>query len=619
LVVLVVLGLVGGLAVEAQEPAPQGDRDTAGERATSRASLGGPALFRDRIQVYVVNLEVLVTDGEGQPVTGLERDDFVVMEDGQAVEITHFTAIEGGRVLGEPLESLPATEEGEPAEPAVAAPPERLDSLIIFVDDTNLSINNRTRLLSRLRDFLAEHWRDGLRVMLVSNDRDLVIRQGFSTSPREIFDALDQLEDLAVEGSQFNLERNRLLDAIGELNVDAGSGLFHTRGSDAETPQEVIDEEVTTQARALVPEMRAYSQQRLDQVRRSLGVLQRFVDTLAGIPGRKAVLYASDGLPLRPGEVLFEAWSEQISQMAELSATFSSGLESGRYDATSQFEELVADANAAAITFYTLSAAPPSSIRGADQGSGVWSTRLASLEEQGRHDSMRLMADATGGRAALASGVLDSTLVGVLQDFDYRYSLGYESKPRVEGEPRRFRVGLREARRGWDVRYRTSFQDKSADEQAVERTLTALVLPGGENPLGVELEVAEMKAREDGSFEVPLLVHVPLANLVLIPGEAHHEAQVSMYVAARDEVGRTSPVNKHLCPVRIVNSELLVALGRSAACGMRLQMREGSQRLAVSVQDELAQVHSTIALNVEVPPPAAGDPSSDDAAREGDR
>jgi hypothetical protein len=128
-----------------------------------------------------------------------------------------------------------------------------------------------------------------------------------------------------------------------------------------------------------------------------------------------------------------------------------------------------------------------------------------------------------------------------------------------------------------------------------------------------------MKAREDGSFEVPLLVHVPLANLVLIPGEAHHEAQVSMYVAARDEVGRTSPVNKHLCPVRIVNSELLVALGRSAACGMRLQMREGSQRLAVSAQDELAQVHSTIALNVEVPPPAAGDPSSDDAAREGDR
>ena len=35
-----------------------------------------PGLFFDTVDVYVVNVEVIVTDKHGNPATGLSRDDF---------------------------------------------------------------------------------------------------------------------------------------------------------------------------------------------------------------------------------------------------------------------------------------------------------------------------------------------------------------------------------------------------------------------------------------------------------------------------------------------------------------------------------------------------------------
>ena len=52
------------------------------------------SLFFDTVDVYVVNVEVIVTDQDGNPVTGLTRDDFEVFEDGKKVELTNFFAVE---------------------------------------------------------------------------------------------------------------------------------------------------------------------------------------------------------------------------------------------------------------------------------------------------------------------------------------------------------------------------------------------------------------------------------------------------------------------------------------------------------------------------------------------
>src|SRR6478609_9607512 len=48
--------------------------------------------FKESIEVSVVNLDVYVTDKKGQPITGLRKEDFQVLEDGRPVEISNFFA-----------------------------------------------------------------------------------------------------------------------------------------------------------------------------------------------------------------------------------------------------------------------------------------------------------------------------------------------------------------------------------------------------------------------------------------------------------------------------------------------------------------------------------------------
>ena len=50
--------------------------------ATPITAQGSSAVFSDTVDVEVVNIEIVVTDKDGQPVTGLTVDDFRLFEDG---------------------------------------------------------------------------------------------------------------------------------------------------------------------------------------------------------------------------------------------------------------------------------------------------------------------------------------------------------------------------------------------------------------------------------------------------------------------------------------------------------------------------------------------------------
>ena len=88
---------------------------------------------------------------------------------------------------------------------------------------------------------------------------------------------------------------------IEDVNVEAGSGVF---GVTSVQNTSVI----AGQAQALLPLIRNYSEERLVHTRQTLAILEQFVSMAAGMPGRKSVLYVSDGLSLRPGE----AWKTSL-------------------------------------------------------------------------------------------------------------------------------------------------------------------------------------------------------------------------------------------------------------------------------------------------------------------
>lgn len=608
---------------------------------------GGVAnIFSDIEEVHVVNVDVVVTDAEGRQVTGLTAEDFRIFEDGRPVEISNFYPVAEGRPLASPV----TTAEGPEAEAAEASgaeagatgegqgetslPEPVAFHLVVFVDNVNLRPVHRNRVLARLDEYLTENWRPGMSAMLVSNERVLEIPQPFTGRREDMLAALDELERTGNRGSRLIQERENLLAAMGQVRVDAGSALYDTKvglfgggargvGPDGEveegTPQGSMTQAdvtamVQAEAHALVPQLMAYAQARNDEVLGSLRVLDQLVVMLAGLPGRKAILHVSDGLSVNPAQAMFDAFHKLFEVLPQGPGLVDLSDEAARYDLIAAFRQLTDTANAGRVSLYTLDASPPEAVSrgGAENANEIRSLGFSSTEERNEQESLALMAEETGGRTSLSNSTLDATVNGLFDDFESYYSLGYQAD-REPGRERRIEVRLTDPRRGLTLRHRRKLRDRTPEELMAERTLAALVLGSQHNPLDVTLEALDPQPADDGNFLVPVRVRIPLGKLVLVPGAREHQARVSLYVVAADNRGRTSEVMQQVCPIRIPNSELLVALGGHAECGVRLLMEPGEQRVAVGVRDELSAREATVQLDLEVSEPRTVDRSPEDA------
>ena len=164
--------------------------------------------FGENVEVNVVNVDVFVTDKDGNPVPGLEKSDFEIREDGKKVEITNFEAVDRGAAPG-PGQSPggpPGTAAPDPQMPsrsltAGTAPADALQ-LVVYVDNFNIRPAHRARVLQQLRDFLTRELHPSDRVMLVTYDLGLQVRLPFTADRTALGRALDGAERLAANGSE---------------------------------------------------------------------------------------------------------------------------------------------------------------------------------------------------------------------------------------------------------------------------------------------------------------------------------------------------------------------------------------------------------------------------------
>ena len=151
---------------------------THGARAQeSTTPEGEESGYFEEIAVEIVNVEVYVTDRDGNPIDDLTMDDFEVLEDGRPVELLNFYAVSKGRPtsLGESTEDKPIDPlvDPEPEVTELTYPEAQRLNLIIYIDNLFIHPLNRNRVFSRLRGFLYETLRPGDLVMVASYDRSL--------------------------------------------------------------------------------------------------------------------------------------------------------------------------------------------------------------------------------------------------------------------------------------------------------------------------------------------------------------------------------------------------------------------------------------------------------------
>jgi VWFA-related protein len=463
---------------------------------------------------------------------------------------------------------------------------------VVLVDQLFVSPLSRKLVFDRLYEELDRLTGDGSRVMVASKVREVAVEQPFTTSRADLRLSLDRLS--AVVAPNYASEI-RLAIENWQMVPDAAES---RQSGPGQPPPPLITS--LLDAQTAFQDARNLSQRLHDEVRHSLVVLHRFLDSLAGMPGRKALIYVADRLPVRPGELLWRAWWEKygFEHGTKLGAS-SPEMAMAEYDSSRALEDLIADANANRVMFYPIGTESGPDLSGAESRGLETQTRaFARTRESGANDGLRWLSERTGGRATTGPGGFGSFFDRLLQDLENYYSLAYPSPHDGDGETHRLEVRVR--RPALEVRHLTEYRDKSADQRLADRTLSALTLGATENPLGVRVEVGKAKRQKDGHFVVSIDVHVPVANLVLLPDRTHHRGRLSIQLIARSEEGRVSDPVMIRLPFEVPHGGMARALSQTVDYRAQVTLRGGQQTIAVGVHDDLGSRDSTVGVEIAV-------------------
>ena len=273
-------------------------------------------------------------------------------------------------------------------------------------------------------------------------------------------------------------------------------------------------------------------------------------------------------------------------------------MQAARNDLSGEFGELARFANGHRVSFYTLSAAGLGTARSLSAETRLMDEgRLAVDQGMSEEVLMASMADSTGGRPLVNSPGLADQLNEVSEELASYYSLAF--KPQHFGDGKYHRLEVTVKKDGVRVRHRGGYLDVPLAERIVDRTMAAAIHGVADNPLGISVATAgEIVARDDGTFLVPVIITVPIEQLVLIPSEEEHQGRISIHLTVRDDSGDLSDPIRRDYPVAIPNAALTTALGQSAGFTLRLGVGPGRQRIAVGLRDEIAGTESITFLEI---------------------
>ncbi len=549
-----------------------------------------PRFFTESLDVRVVNVEVFVTDRSGNPVEGLTREDFDLRVGGKTIPISNFYA----EAKGQARESLQEIQVERTSDSSfqpieeIEADPERRAHVVVLIDHTRMRPANRKRTFNALREAIKALDDEDL-VAVVGVEGSLVFYSEFLYDRGAIGDILDEAQKVSGQLDVVDSER-RLI--YGEL-ARGQSGGFLARSADPDSS-------------SLIARIQAYAAQEYNRGLQSMNHIERVVATLAGVPGRKAVLYVGEGIPTRPGEGLFVEWRNRFGQgntdagpgMRRIDFNNDYTRAVGNYDLTHAIDKTSLIANRAGVTLYAVDAEDSHGglLRSAltEQGS---TSESASVVDANYRATLEATTKATGGKLIRSSGLLVKELEKLTRDFDTFYSLGFNPPETWEpGSSHNIEVKVRG--KGRTVRHRTEVRLPQPGEREASATVAALMYQSLGNPLEIKAVPGSEAPREDGTAALPIMLEIPVGNLVLVPQGETHVASLAIFVSVKDKDGNPGKVQKIPFHLNIPNDKVEEAKANSAHYPLPVALRPGDQQVAISVRDDINGSLSTIRVDV---------------------
>lgn len=538
-----VIACLAALAVAL--PAAAGGQEPAASPAAKR--------FVSHLAVLVGNVDVLVLDRDGKPVNGLERGDFAVSLDGSPVGITNFATAPLAPTAAVPDATANAA---TPAEtPAPAVPPEpRL--LVFYVDADNLAASHRNTVLRKAAAFVRRELAPPDRAFVAVHSGTLRATTPLTSDPEVIAAALEA-DTKSLTGGTAQLAQRRLAESQ-----------LHDIANEFDQAVTRID-----RARAIA---RNLAEQRESQVNLAVKALESLIRQLAGVNGRKVVVYISDGLPLKPGLETF--WL-----LTQLFPVVISETGMTNFDESGRFAELVRYATAAGVALCTIDA------RGLDLRSGneaeqqhSTSSEVFQVELQNNQDPLAYMARGTGGLAVMNTNDFEKAFTRIGAALDATYSLGFHIEP--SGADTAHKVTVKLTRElPYRLHYRNVLIERSPETTVADRTVAGLAFELPDNPLGVTVQAGRPLPAGKNRFTVPLVVRLAASALALTPEGDAATGEVELFRVAADETGHQSELARshHEIRVPVDKANALLAFQTEVEVG------PGKWTISVGVLDQV--------------------------------
>lgn len=494
------------------------------------------AAVGDSTTVVAVEVPVQVTV-DGEPLRGLQKEDFVLLEGRKEQKILDFEVVDLGLIdVVDPVTDPTRVEvDAGPVPLPIHA---RRHFLILF--DMSFStpdaiVKAREAALEMIDGQL--HPTDLVAVATWSTATGVRLLVGFTPDRRQAALAVDTLGAPGL----IEVAQDPLGLVFGEL-VDAERAASSGRGGNA-----VVD---TLQdfARAIELQDRREESERITDLTRSMGDLARL---LGQVPGRKHVVYLSEGFDT---SILFGTADRGAQQRMDRAA------EQGRIWEIDS-EERYGDTNAqgALGTMLESFRRADCTIQAVDIGglrtlSDVAHGNRRALERQragvaGRDDGLAVLAGSTGGEHIRNTNDLGRAMGEVLERTSLTYVLTFQPrKLKLDGEFRRLKVKLRDGPRGARLVHRPGYYAPRAGDEvpALEHRLLAAgrLLDGDEGgsiPLAV-VAAPLPSTTGDGAY-VPMLVEID--GQALATGARQGLLRGELYVYALDADGSVEGYLRH--------------------------------------------------------------------------
>ncbi len=551
------------------------------------------ASFEDSLEVEVVNVDVVVTDRKGRAVTDLTREDFTIYEDGEPVEITHFVPPpprpEEEPPAPAPQSSAPS-EESSPRAEASAQPPLHV---VLFVDNTRMLTFHRKKMTRSLQAFLGEDLPPETELMLATYNRSLYIDHMFTSDTGQI---VDRLEGTLRGRGPSSSDRQNRRDSVAAIN-DVSESFTGAARSGLE--EDLLSAE--SRQDSVLAELEAQNLEQRQLTRNVLAAMQRLVESLGGVEGRKVMIYVGDGLSLDP-----TANARVAAEVGlQLSGTDLASFNHRQYDTALyyDFKELIDHANANRVTFYTLTPPLRDEVADVEVGSAgpvnlrqsLQSHRIARTKE-----AVCLMSGSTGGRCQ--SGGSDPSLLldATRADFGAVYSMAFS--PRPDRKRGTHKIEVEVDRPKLKVRYREGYVDRAPEERLRDRLNATLLFGEDQNPLAMEIDLEKDEPLGDDRHLLHLRLRVPVHNLALLPttDPAIRQTRMKLLITTMDHRGDTTGVQEIPISFQVTADRLQGPTRLEYAHKVHLTLTSGPQRIALGLWDELGRSGSFLSQEVEV-------------------